>query len=80
MGGKACIRGLRVTAAMIVNQIAAGRSVHGVPGDFPYLERPASRHCCATQASMPFIGAMSERRMRQTAQSWTMPWLTTSSS
>ncbi len=39
MGGKACLRGMRVTAAMIVGQIAAGRSVDDVLGDFPYLER-----------------------------------------
>ncbi len=39
MGGKACLRGMRVTAAMIVGQIAAGRSVDDVLGDYPYLER-----------------------------------------
>ena len=27
MGGKACIRGLRVTVGMVVGQIAAGRSI-----------------------------------------------------
>jgi hypothetical protein len=27
MGGKACIRGMRVTVGMIVGQIAAGRSI-----------------------------------------------------
>ena len=39
MGGKACIRGMRVTAAMIVNQIGAGRSIDDVLRDYPYLER-----------------------------------------
>lgn len=39
MGGKACIRGMRVTAAMIVNQIGAGRRIEDVLGDYPYLER-----------------------------------------
>jgi uncharacterized protein (DUF433 family) len=39
MDGKACIRGTRVTAAMIVNQIGAGRSVEDVLRDYPYLER-----------------------------------------
>jgi uncharacterized protein (DUF433 family) len=38
MGGKACLRGMRVTAAMIVGQIAAGRSVDDVLGDYPCLE------------------------------------------
>lgn len=39
MGGKACIRGLRVTVGMIVSQIAAGSSIEDVLADFPYLER-----------------------------------------
>jgi uncharacterized protein (DUF433 family) len=39
MGGKACIRGMRVTAAMIVGQMAAGRTADDVLRDFPYLER-----------------------------------------
>jgi len=39
MGGKACIRGLRVTVGMVVGQIGAGHSVDEVLADFPYLER-----------------------------------------
>ncbi len=39
MGGKACIRGMRVTAAMVVNQIGAGRTIDEVLTDYPYLER-----------------------------------------
>ena len=39
MGGKACIRGMRVTVGMIVGQIGAGRSIDEVLTDFPYLER-----------------------------------------
>lgn len=39
MGGKACIRGLRVTVATIVNQIAAGHSTDEILADYPYLER-----------------------------------------
>ncbi len=39
MGGKACIRGLRVTVGMIVGQIGAGRGIEQVRADFPYLER-----------------------------------------
>lgn len=39
MGGKACIRGMRVTAAMVVNQIGAGRTIEEVLADYPYLER-----------------------------------------
>ncbi len=39
MGGKACIRGMRVTVGMIVGQIAAGRSLDELLADYPYLER-----------------------------------------
>lgn len=39
MGGKACIRGMRVTVGMIVGQIGADRSIDEIPADYPYLER-----------------------------------------
>jgi uncharacterized protein (DUF433 family) len=39
MRGKACVRGLRVIAGMIVGQIGTGRSVEELLGDYPYLER-----------------------------------------
>jgi uncharacterized protein (DUF433 family) len=39
MGGKACIRGMRVTVSMIVGQIGAGHSVEEILADYPYLER-----------------------------------------
>ncbi len=39
MGGKACIRGMRVTVGMVVGQIGAGRSFEEVLADYPYLER-----------------------------------------
>ena len=39
MGGKACVRGMRVTVGMIVGQIAAGRTLDDLLSDYPYLER-----------------------------------------
>lgn len=39
MGGKACIRGMRVTVGMVVGQIGTGHSVEEVIKDYPYLER-----------------------------------------
>lgn len=39
MGGKACVRGMRVTVSMVVSQIGAGHSVEQILGDYPYLER-----------------------------------------
>ena len=39
MGGKACVRGMRVTVGMIVGQIGSGRSIDEVLSEYPYLER-----------------------------------------
>lgn len=39
MGGKPCIRGMRVTVGMIVGQIGAGHSIEKLLADYPYLER-----------------------------------------
>jgi uncharacterized protein (DUF433 family) len=39
MGGKPCIRGMRVTVGMIVGQIGAGRTVDELLSDYPYLQR-----------------------------------------
>jgi uncharacterized protein (DUF433 family) len=39
MGGRACIRGMRVTVSMVVGQIGAGHSVDNLLADYPYLER-----------------------------------------
>lgn len=38
MGGRACVRGLRVTVGMIVGQIGAGQSIESLMADYPYLE------------------------------------------
>jgi uncharacterized protein (DUF433 family) len=39
MGGKPCIRGMRVTVGMIVGQIGAGVTIDQLVADYPYLER-----------------------------------------
>ena len=39
MGGKACIRGMRVTVSMIVGQFGAGHTIEEILADYPYLER-----------------------------------------
>jgi uncharacterized protein (DUF433 family) len=37
IGGKACIRGMRVSVGMVVGQIGAGHSIDEVLADYPYL-------------------------------------------
>ena len=39
MGGKPCVRGMRVTVGMIVAQIGAGLTIDQLLADYPYLER-----------------------------------------
>jgi uncharacterized protein (DUF433 family) len=38
MGGKACIRGTRVTVGMLVGQIGSGHSIENILTDYPYIE------------------------------------------
>ncbi len=38
MGGKPCIRGMRVTVGAIVGLVAAGRTTEEILRDYPYLE------------------------------------------
>lgn len=39
MGGKACIRDMRVTMGMLVGQIGAGQSIEALLEAYPYIER-----------------------------------------
>ena len=39
MGGKACIRGQRLTVGTVVGLLAVGRSAADILGAYPYLER-----------------------------------------
>lgn len=52
MGGKPCIRGMRVTVGMIVEAISAGRTIPELLADFPYLEEPDIREALAFAASL----------------------------
>ena len=39
MGGKPCIRGMRVTVGTIVGLIATGKTVENILAEYPYLEQ-----------------------------------------
>ena len=39
MGGRPCIRGLRLTVGMIVGQMGAGRCIDELIAEYPYLKR-----------------------------------------
>ncbi len=38
MAGKACIRGMRITVALILNLLAGGMTTEEIIRDYPYLE------------------------------------------
>ncbi len=50
MGGRACIRGMRVTAGMVVGLVAEGRSTEEILEAYPYLEEDDIRQALAYSA------------------------------
>ena len=52
MGGKPCIRGVRVTVGMIVGAMSAGRTIEQLLNDFPYIEEADIREALAFAASL----------------------------
>lgn len=52
MGGKPCIRGMRVTVGMLVEAMAAGRTIEQLLADFPYIEEPDIREALAFAAHL----------------------------
>ena len=52
MGGKACIRGMRVTVGMIVGALAAGRTIADLLADFAYLREEGIRQALAYAAEL----------------------------
>ena len=39
MGGKPCVRGMRITVGTVVGLVAAGHSIEEILDEYPYLER-----------------------------------------
>jgi uncharacterized protein (DUF433 family) len=39
MGGKPCIRGMRLTVGRVLSQIGAGETIEELLADYPYLQR-----------------------------------------
>lgn len=50
MGGKPCIRGLRITVGTIVGLLAAGRTIPEILHAYPYLEEEDIREALAYAA------------------------------
>ena len=62
MGGKPCIRGLRVTVGTIVGLVAAGHSMADILRAYPYLEEEDVREALSYAAwrveeiELPLVG------------------------
>jgi uncharacterized protein (DUF433 family) len=52
MGGKPCIRGMRITVGMIVEAISAGRTIEQLLADYSHLEEEDIREALAFAASL----------------------------
>lgn len=52
MGGKPCIRGMRVTVGMLVEALSAGRTIEQLLADFPYLEEADIREALGFAAQL----------------------------
>jgi uncharacterized protein (DUF433 family) len=52
MGGKPCIRGVRVTVGTIVESMSAGRTIEELLADFPYIEVADIREALAFAARL----------------------------
>ena len=50
MGGKACIRGMRVTVSIVLSEIGAGTTIDELLADFPYLTAEDIRACLSYAA------------------------------
>ncbi|MDH3598868.1 MAG: DUF433 domain-containing protein [Candidatus Tectomicrobia bacterium] len=52
MGGRACIRGMRIPVSVVVGQIAYGATVEDVLDDYPDLEPEDIQQALAYAASL----------------------------
>ena len=50
MGGRACIRGMRVTVSLVLNLVANGLTEAEILADYPYLETEDIRQALAYAA------------------------------
>ena len=61
MGGKPCVRGLRITVYDVLDYLASGMSEDEILRDFPYLTRDDLKACLAFAA---------DRERRLVGQPW----------
>ncbi len=60
MGGRACIRGMRITVSVILDRIAHGATTEELLVDYPYLERED------IQQTLQYAAALAKDEVRLT--------------
>lgn len=72
VGGRACIRGMRLTVSMIVNLVANGMGVEEILEAYPYLEPEDVRQALqyATCLAEESVHALEPTAARDSWQTW----------
>ena len=52
MGGRACVRGLRITVSLIVNLVANGMGIQAIRNEYPDLQAEDIRQALSYAASL----------------------------
>lgn len=52
LGGKPCIRGMRISVGMVVQMVAAGKTTAEIIDEYPYLEVDDIRQALAYSAEL----------------------------
>lgn len=60
MGGRACIRGMRITVSLVVNLVACGMTTEQIIEDYPYVEPDD------VDQSLRFVDWRNRNRMKAT--------------
>lgn len=62
LSGRACIRGMRITVAMIVNLISNGMTSEEIVREYPYLE------LADIQQSLRYVAMLADESIRELEQ------------
>jgi uncharacterized protein (DUF433 family) len=52
LGGKSCIRELRISVGMVVQMVAAGKTIDEILAEYPYLEAEDVQQALACSAAL----------------------------
>ncbi|MEE8587329.1 MAG: DUF433 domain-containing protein [Acidobacteriota bacterium] len=58
MGGRACIRGMRIPVSLIIGQVAHGATFEEILADYPDLEREDIQH------SLEYVGWLAQEQVQ----------------